>query len=341
MGRNNKKKYAKDLHQQAYEKLKGMIALGESKAAAKKIGAERDKIYSFATYQTYWKHIKYFLRWVKKVHPECTTLKAAKRHVNEWLQLRVEQGKSNWTVATEAAALNKLFGIEKSDPKRFQPPKRRREDIKRSRVDTVRDKHFSVTNNDLLIKFVRATGTRRNVLKKLRGKDLWSRERMEQTVSELENRNDLSERETSHLAVLKDALETFPDQTWYLHHKKDKNGRYRMAPVVGPYTGLVVERMQNTPPEELVFLHVNSNADIHSYRADYAAAIYRRYARKIEEIPFDATNQGTGRRYQKDVYRCKMDEKGKKLDRAAMYRASKALGHNRISIISDHYLYKL
>ena len=343
MGRRNKS-YRKDLHQQAYERLTGMQAFGQSKKEAIADGTEKDKIFSFATYQTYWKHTKYFLKWIQEQHPECTTLKAARRHVNEWLQGRVDQvdGKgqhlSAWTIQTEAAALNKLYQIDKADPDRFQPPKRNRKDIKRSRVTTKRDEHFSETNNDGLIKFCRGTGCRRSVLERLEGRDLWSREAMEERVASLEKQNNLSKREEKHLATLKDALAVFPDQNYFVHHRKDKNGRYRFAPIIGPEKEKIIERMRNTGATEKVWQYVSSNADIHGYRAEYATVMYRHYARKMEDIPYDKVNKGTGRRYQGDVYTCRKEESGRKLDRAAMKKCSKALGHNRISVVADNYI---
>ena len=65
---------------------------------------------------------------------------------------------------------------------------------------------------------------------------------------------------------------------------------------------------------------------------------YKAHARKISEIPFDRANKGTGKRYQSDVYTCRKDEAGKKLDKAAMLVCSKALGHNRISVVADNYI---
>ena len=61
MGRRNKS-YYKDLHKQAYERLNSMQAFGESRRAAKSEGADRDKIFSFNTYKSYWKHTKYFIK---------------------------------------------------------------------------------------------------------------------------------------------------------------------------------------------------------------------------------------------------------------------------------------
>ena len=92
-----------------------MLALGESKREAVLNGTADDKIFSVNTYKTYWKHIKYFLKYVKEKYPECTTLKKEKRYVNEWLQVRVDQDLSGWTIQAEAKALGKLYGIKPDD----------------------------------------------------------------------------------------------------------------------------------------------------------------------------------------------------------------------------------
>lgn len=340
MSRKNKK-YSKTLHQQAHEKLVGMHAFGESKAEAKKDGSYKEKIFSFTTYQTYWKHIKYFIKWLQKTHPECTTLKSAKKHVNTWLALRMEMGLSAWTISLECAALCKLYGIAPDDPKRFQPPQRLRQDIRRSRVETVRDKHFSVTNNAELIEFVKGTGTRRNVLERLEGRDLWSREQMLQEVSVFESKGDLTTKEKIHLATLKDALEIFPDEDWFVHHRQDKGGRYRFAPLCGKGKAKIIERFQNTPPNDKVWYHVPGAMDVHNLRAQYAAAVYKKYCRKISEIPYDCINRGSGKRYQSEVYYCRKDETGKRLDKKAMLKTSKALGHARLDVIAYSYLYNI
>lgn len=46
MGRRNKA-YSKDLHQQAYDRLTGMQAFGESKKEAVANGTDKEKIFSF------------------------------------------------------------------------------------------------------------------------------------------------------------------------------------------------------------------------------------------------------------------------------------------------------
>ena len=122
VGRRNKA-YYKDLHQQAYDKLVGMQAFGESKRAAVAAGTDKEKIFSFNTYKSYWKHTKYFIQYIKEHHPECTTLKSARKYVNEWLQARADQGLSAWTVQLEAKAMGKLYGISPDDENYFNAPK--------------------------------------------------------------------------------------------------------------------------------------------------------------------------------------------------------------------------
>ena len=344
MGRKNKQ-YSIDLKQQMYDKLTTMLHAGEgtSKKAAIADGTDRDKIFSYNTYQSYWKHCKYFANYIQENHPECTTIKAAKKYANEWLQYRVDHGGlkgqplSAWTITLEREALGKLYGIKPDDESFFAAPKRHRKDIKRSRGDAVRDRHFSKTNNDEFIKFCKGTGCRRGIMEKLLGKDLYTREEMESEMARLEDRI-RTEAEEKEWGILKDALTQFPDQDYFIHHRKDKGGRYRYSPIIGPNKEQIVERMRNTAPDDHVWQHVPGNADIHGYRGDYATAIYKMYARKIEEIPFDRTNKGTGKRFQSDVYTCRKDEAGKKLDKAAMLKASKALGHNRLEVVANNYI---
>ena len=96
--------------------------------------------------------------------------------------------------------------------------------------------------------------------------------------------------------------------------------------------------MKETSPREKVWLNVPQACDVHSYRGDYATKIYRMYARAIEEIPYDRVNRGTGRKFQSEVYVCRRDESGKKLDKRAMLKATKALGHNRLEVVAKNYL---
>ena len=337
MGRRNKA-YHKDLHQQAYERLTSMQAFGESRKEAKANGTDKDKIFSFSTYQSYWKHTKYFIKYIKEHHPECTTLKSARKYVNEWLQDGVDRGLSAWTIGVQRSAMGKLYGISPDDEDFFKAPKKERENIKRSRGDRVRDKHFSKTNNDGLIKFCQGTGLRRKELEELRGKDLVTREQVEVELSKLESRpaEELTPADTKRLEMLQDAL-LFPEG-YFTHVRNGKGGRERLSPIIGPNVGQIIERISNTPAEEKVWQHVHQSADIHGYRAEYATVIYKANAREIKDIPYDRVNKGTGHRYQSEVYTCRKDESGRKLDKAAMLVCSKALGHNRIDVVANNYI---
>lgn len=347
MGRRDKS-YSIDLHQQIYNRLTGMQAFGESKKEAMKDDEAHDKIFSYNTYQTYWKHCKYFAKWIKEEHPDCTTLKSAKKYVNEWLQTRVDQvdEKGNhlsaWTINTEEAAMNKLFHIRADDPDRFVAPKRHRYDIKRSRVPTERDKHFSVTNNHELITFCKGTGLRRAGVESCRGRDLTHRDEIVSDIKRIEAipvERRTAEQNT-RLTICRDAM-MFTHGEEYFVRITEKGGRERLAPIVGPDRDSIVQRFKDTAPDEHVWQYVNKNADIHDYRGDYASYIYKEYARAIADIPYDKLNKGTKKMYQGDVYVCRSDETGKKLDRKAMLVASKALGHNRIDIVADNYIRKL
>ena len=68
------------MHQQAYDILVSMQSFGDSKKEAIANGTDKEKIFSHNTYKTYWKHTKYFIKYVQEQHPEVTTIKKAKRY---------------------------------------------------------------------------------------------------------------------------------------------------------------------------------------------------------------------------------------------------------------------
>ena len=342
MGHKKKNSDGRDLHQQAYDRLKGMQHFGDSKTADKKYDRDHDtdtvsgKIYSYSTYKTYWKHIKYFLKWVGENHSDVKKLDKARQYVPEWLQTRVDANLSAWTVQTEAAALNKLYAIKTDDPKRFQPPQRRKEDIVRSRGTKVRDAHFSEKKNEELVNFCRGCGFRRNVLEKLKGSDFYERSQVEKALE--------TARVTGNQSMIKactDALKTFPDKEYFILHRGDKGGKTRISPIVGPNTGKIIERMRNTKPDALVWQYVSSNCDIHGYRADYATYLYKEYARPIESLCFARKIKCADGKYRSEIYICRGDEKGKKLDRRAIGIISIALGHNREDTAISNYVRNL
>lgn len=252
--------------------------------------ALRDRIYSYGTYRSYAKHNNYFFDWIEKSHPECKTLAQARTYAPEWIQLRVSQGLSPYTLALERSALSKLYG---EPAEAFGDiPQRKMEQITRSRGAVERDKGFSETSNAEIIAFCRSTGLRRSELATLRPEALRCLDK---------------------------------DKGYYYLVIKGKGGRVREAPIIGSVSA-VVHRIQQTAPGALVWDHVPSHMDVHSYRAEYATAIYSMTARDVHTLP------------RSEVYYCRGERKGKAFDKRAMLYASKALGHSRISVVGEHYI---
>ena len=277
-----------------------LISRGENPGMTKQEyinDALRDKIYSIKTYGTYAKHNNYFLEYCEKTY-NCKTLEQCRPHVDEWLQSRIDQGLSAYTIATEKAGLCKLYG---EPAKNFiETPERNRGDITRSRGVAVRDQ-LDLEKHADIINFCRGTGLRRDELERLTG-------------------TQLQYRDGEAVLLI-----------------KGKGGKYREAPIVGPHKEEIIERVQNAGSGK-VWDSVPSHMDVHSYRSDYATAIYTACARPIDEIPYDKVNKGTGRAYQSGVYHCKGDRKGEAFDKEAMLKASQALGHNRLEIVAGHYI---
>lgn len=303
MARNRTKR--ETLLKQIENNLNSKLAIGQSKKADKaqyifddlgnktlvKEDETRDKIYSWSTYKTYLKHTNYFAQWCREKY-NCKTLKQCEKYINEYLQKLIDENKSAYTIKMTACAIGKLYNCSSKDF--IETPKRQRKNIKRSRLITEREKHFSIKNNAELINFCQCTGLRRAELSGLRGTDLIEKDGQ------------------YNLKV----------------HTATKGGRERISEIVGTDKEIkaVVDRMKSAENNK-VFDKVSSNADIHSYRSDYAIRVYNKYKRDIKTI--------TDR---KEIYCCRGDLAGVWYDRKAMLIASRNLGHNRVDVIAGHYL---
>jgi len=283
MGHKNKQ----SLLQQMTAVYQDKLRIGESKHAHKIAGDATEYIFSWSTYKAYTKHARYFLTWAKSKY-KCKTLAQARQYADEWLQLRINEGKSAYTIKLELAALCKLYGDTAADY--IPTPPRLRKNIVRSRRQAVRDAHFSEANHADFCEFARSTGLRRAELKALTGDK-----------------------------VLQENGE------WYvIVNKMSKGGKPRKAPIVGNVAKIV--SMMQTAGTGKVFEKIPNGADIHGYRADYATTVYLMHARPLKSLP------------REEIYCCRKDRKGVHFDRKAMLEASRALGHNRISIVGEHYI---
>ena len=274
------------LVKQVQDSLEAKLQIGRKKKPDKLSGISQNYIYSWETYHSYLKHCCYFVKWCKENHG-CKTIEQCKVYASEWMKTR--EHLSVYTQKMEASALVKLYGCTLEELN-IHTAARQRKDITRSRNTVERDKHFSESNHAELVAFCRATGLRRAELKALRGTALYQ------------------------------------DRSGYYLHitSGSKGGRERYAPIIGDKD--LVIRLCKQSGDGKVFEKIPSGADIHSYRRDYATAVYRQYARPLEQLTA------------KEKYYCRGDRKGEVFDRSAMRIASNALGHGRIEVIAGHYL---
>lgn len=111
--------------------------------------------------------------------------------------------------------------------------------------------------------------------------------------------------------------------------KGTKGGKSRVAKIVGKTeeeTKDIVKWIQSK--EGRLFNKLSSNYDNHYYRATYANRLYNQLKRDIADIPTE------------DKYIMRKDRAGEVYDKQAMLQISRALGHNRISVIAQSYLYQ-
>ncbi len=324
---------SRSLQQQAYDILSRMLKEGEgrSKHADKAKGITDSYIYSYSTYKSYIRHVRYFCAWMKQNHPEITTLKKAKAYVREWLEEREQSGKhSAYTLHLETAALAKLYGIKPDDKDRYVPPARHRADIKRSRYKTETDRHFSEAKNQALVNFCKGTGLRRAGLTSIKPDCLFSVEELPSIICKLNNsKAPLSEREAALIECSK-KIKIFQDIPNYYIFVCEKGGKWRLAPILQRYEKEVVERIRSTPAGQRVWMHVPKACDVHKYRSEYCSALYKIYSRNIGDI-----------KDIREIYSCRKDLKGLRLDKRAMLVSEKALGHESLHTMASNYLYTL
>lgn len=111
--------------------------------------------------------------------------------------------------------------------------------------------------------------------------------------------------------------------------KGTKGGKSRVAKIVGKTeeeTKDIVKWIQSK--EGRLFNKLSSNYDNHYYRATYANRLYNELKRDIDDIPAQ------------ERYVMRKERAGEVYDKHAMLQVSRALGHNRISVIAQSYLYQ-
>lgn len=263
----------KSLVQQVKETLDEQLAIGCSKRADKLGGCQESRIYSWETYRVYLRHSCVFAKWAKKWHG-VRVLADARQYVAEYIRELTAAGYAPSTFKLIASAIAKTYSCSTDDLKMVTVP-RRRADITRSRGRKKSDKHFSEENNKDLVEFCRGTGLRNHKeLQRIRGNQL-----------------------------------EFKDGYFGLIGVKGKGGKVRVVPILPEYLTTVV-RCCLMAGKRKMWPHVSSHADLHSYRADYAAAWYQRLARPAAFI------------HLADRYVCRCDRAGVVYDKAALRQVS-------------------
>lgn len=301
------------LRQQVYDELQKKNGFGRSKHEDKRAGLAGQYIYSFNSMATYMKHCFYFVEWCRNNEDIRTelghkprTLAECFKYVERFLREEEQRGLSAYTIKMQKSALSKLYG---TDLTYIKTKATSRADIKRSRGTAKRDSHFSEQKNADFVNCCRCVGFRRSEMEKAKPEDL-----------------------TEVNGI-------------YFMLITGKGGKTRSAMLVGTPDEIkrAVDYINGMTGQN----KIPNGADVHSYRADYATRIYKQYAQPIEYIKGKRVNytaltgktaKGGETIYKSAVYYCRKDKTGQALDRMAMIIASQNLGHNRESVVGEHYL---
>jgi hypothetical protein len=286
------------------ERLDGLMALEQSRGQAKeeaRVAHKKTwafttgKIHSYKTRQTYQEHAINFVKWARDAYG-FKRLELIDERVQEltaeFLQQYLDAGKSASTLLTVRSALRMAFA-DRTLMQDVPLPERSQSKITRSRGEKAHDKHFNPDHWPEHVHFEQAAGLRRDEMKLLRAADLWERE-------------------------------TDPASEYYgqpvVKVWNGKGGKARTVPVLAGREQDVLSLKEGLAAEDLVFPRIPKHMDIHSYRREYAQALYLQYAPGFSLPP----SQG---RLKRGSYH-----------RDAALAVTRALGHNRIEVVLSHYI---
>ncbi len=286
------------------DRLDACMALEQSRGKAKEAAKAANqktwafttgKIHSYKTREVYQEHALHFANWARDTY-EIKRIEDLDERIRdltaEFLQARLDEGKSAYTLQVIRAALRMAFA-DRTLMQEVELPRRTRSTITRSRGPKAHDKHFNPKNWPELVNFLKATGLRRDELKLLRAKDI------------VEHEPDPTSPYYGQTVV----------KVW-----NGKGGKMRTVPVLIGYEQDVLLVKENLAEEDLVFLRIPKHLDVHSYRREFAQALYLYHAPGYSLPPTE------GRLKRKDY------------NRDAAEDVTHALGHGRIDVILRHYI---
>ena len=233
------KAFGTSRHELKTEQRKAHRAAGEPTSWSHSTG----RIHSFGTADTYKRHSLAYCSWARAaygVHHLAELDTRAVELVSLYLRLQLEAGKSPYTVQMLRSAL-RMFHQDRSLGKDVAIPRRRREDIRRSRIETASDRRINPEHWHDLIAFLQATGLRRREAQALRVNQIL----------------DLGEHD---LAV---------------EVTNGKGGKARTVVVLFGAEDAVRKVVTGKSGDDKVFPRIPSALDVHACRRAYAQALYQ------------------------------------------------------------------
>lgn len=238
----------KSMIRQVSERLHSMAAYGQSKHTDKLGNGGKpaiDKIYSFSTMCNYHQAACDFAHWARDTH-HCRTLDQARQYTGEYLQQRMDSGRSAWTVRRDAAALAKVYQCKTTDLG-VTLPARHRGDVTQHSDRTPQG--FAESRHADLAALCRSTGLRRHEVEQLRPQDV---------------RQDAEGRTVVRV-------------------EQGKGGKSRDV-VALDNTPARLAAQATAAGNDRVIDHIPGRAPIHAWRRDYASALYDRLARDVATL---------------------------------------------------------
>ena len=310
MGRKHK-----NIKIQLNKRLNSLLRIRESKHQAKKEykqycqennipwnPAKTVGIHSIATAEAYRQTVNEFGDWLKANHKEIRNLEQIDKNVAyEYLKYKEEQGNSAWSVSKDMSAINKCLNLNLNKAEGGLQ-RRSYKDITRSREERQHDQKYNAENYKNQILLAKAFGVRRETI--LGG---------------------------SYQA--KDVSLYSKDGNIYIR-VIEKGGRYREAQCLKSYQGDILKAFNVKEGEQLtkeqfqalyetstnyLFNKYTTKIDNHAFRSEYATLRY-------EELVNQKQLKGE---IIKDDYRG--------YDKDLVLQVSQDLGHNRPSVVVEHY----
>lgn len=216
-------------------------------------GAAMEGICSYQTFQSYKQSSMEFIEWIRKTYPTISLITdIQKEHAIRYINERLEEGKSAWTLHLNRFALNKTLGLNITSKDIPLVPKRLKKDIIRSRHSVKHDAEWNPENYADIIDFAKACGLRRSGMLKVTPRDIYQK-----------------------------------NGRWVCHiiEKGQKEREATIRPCLLERVQTIINGREIDKP---IFPHIPKRIDIHSYRREYAQAQYETtfkalfYEKKLE-----------------------------------------------------------